>query len=286
MKQMIRTAIVITAAGVTALMAQQPKNGPRPKTREEAQAIQAVFTAAQQQNNDGVITAAENVLSKYKDTQFKDTVLLLEAQAYEIKRDMDKAQVYYERALTANPDNYNAALKLAELTVQGTREHDLDRDDKLAKADKYANQAITSITAAQNPNPQRVTDKQWEGLKKDTIAEAHDTLGRAALDRKDYNKAVTEFKTAVDGAANVQPAYEVRLAAAYQSSGKNDEAIAMAQKVMDEAQTPAQFKSIAQSIRAAAIIAKNGGKAPTQQNAPPPAVQINPQPQSQPQPKQ
>jgi len=42
---------------------------------------------------------------------------------------------------------------LAESIVQTTREHDLDRDEKLAKADKYANDAIASVSAAAKPNP-------------------------------------------------------------------------------------------------------------------------------------
>jgi tetratricopeptide (TPR) repeat protein len=268
-------AAMVACLGAASLLAQQTK-GPRPKTQAEAKAIQAVMTASQQNNPDGVITAAEDCLAKFKDTEFKDTVLFLEAQAYQQKGDKEKAQIYAERTVAAKPDNYQAALMLSELTIQGTREHDLDRDDKLAKAEKYANQAITNISAAEKPNPQ-LSDQQWADIKKDMTAEGHDALGLIALNRKDYDKAIAEFKEAVEGAANVQPAYQVRLASAYQSAGKNDDAIAVAEKVMNEAQAPQQIKSIAQSIRASAVVAKNGGKSPAQNNAPP-QVQINPQP--------
>jgi tetratricopeptide (TPR) repeat protein len=257
------------------LLAQQ--KGPRPKTQNEAKAIQAVITAQQQNNPDGVITAAEDCLAKFKDTEFKDTILMLEAQAYMQKGDKEKAQVYAERAVTVNANDFQAGLMLSELIIQGTREHDLDRDEKLARGEKYANQAIAAIDAAEKPNPQ-LSDQQWAEIKKDMVAEGHDTLGMAALNRKDYPKAITEFKMAVDGAAHVQPAYEVRLASAYQNAGQNDDAIKEAEKVMNEAQTPAQIKSIAQSIRASAVVAKNGGKSPAQQNNAPPQVQINSQP--------
>jgi len=274
MNRWISTAMV-ACLGTAGLLAQQ--KGPRPKTQNELKAIQAVITASQQNNPDGVITAAEDCLAKFKDTEFKDTILFLEAQAYQQKGDKEKAQIYAERAVGANANDYQAGLMLAELTIQGTREHDLDRDDKLAKAEKYANQAITAINSAEKPNAQ-LTDQQWTDIKKDMVAEGHDALGMAALDRKDYPNAIDEFKAAVDGAANVQPAYEVRLASSYQSAGKNDEAIAVAEKVMNEEKTPAQIKSIAQSIRASAIVAKNGGKSPAQPNNAPPQVQINPQP--------
>ena len=273
MKRSIRTAAITAAIGITALMAQQGKKGNAPKVSPaEAQAIQAVQDALQKNNPDGVITAADNVLSKFKDTVFKDTILLWEAQAYQQKGDKDKAVIYAERALEANPNNYQAALILADITVQGTREHDLDRDEKLARADKYANQAIASVTGAEKPNPQ-VSDQQWADYKKDMIAQAHDALGMSALDKKDYDKAISELKMAVEDAAHPEPAFQVRLASAYQSGGKNDEAIATAEKVMNDSTVPQQIRSVAQSIRASAVMAKNGGK-PATQNAPP-QVEIN-----------
>ena len=271
MKRMILTAAIV-AASVCGLLAQSAKQAPRPKSLGELPALHAVFAASAKNDSDGIITAAENVLAKFKDTDFKDTLLFLEAQAYQLKGDKVKGQVYAERALTANPDNYQAALMLAEATVQGTGEHDLDRDDKLAKADKYANQAITSVNAAAKPN-QQLTDDQWNDFKKDMVAQAHDALGMSALDRKDYNKSITELKMAVDGAAHPEPAYMVRLASAYQSAGKYDDAIATAEKVMNDPQAPQQVKSVAQSVRASAVVAKNGGK-PANAPAPPPQVEI------------
>ena len=273
MKRSIRSAAITAAIGITALMAQQGKKGNAPKVSPaEAQAIQAVQDALQKNNPDGIITGADNVLSKFKDTVFKDTILLWEAQAYQQKGDKDKALIYAERSLDANPNNFQAALMLADITVQGTREHDLDRDEKLAKADKYANQAIAAVATAEKPNPQ-VSDQQWADYKKDMIAQAHDALGMSALDKKDYDKAISELKMAVEGAAHPEPAFQVRLASAYQSAGKNDEAIAAAEKVMNDSTVPQQIRSVAQSIRASAVMAKNGGK-PAAQNAPP-QVEIN-----------
>ncbi|PWU10652.1 MAG: hypothetical protein C5B51_03980 [Terriglobia bacterium] len=292
MKRTIFTGILVLATGAGLLMAQKgkdkndkskDKNQPQqqqqsaqsgPKTSPgEAQALQALIQA--QGKPDETIVAAENLLTKYADTSFKDTALFMEAMAYQQKGDRDKQQIYAERVLAANPKYFQASLMLAELTVQQTREHDLDRDEKLAKADKYANEAIANIGAAAKPNPQ-LTDQQWEEAKKDLMAQAHDALGMSALQRKNYDGAIKELKEAVEGGAHPEPAFEVRLASAYQQSGKNDEAIALAEKIMNEAQTPQQIKSVAQSIRAAAVVAKNGGK-PLNAPAPPPQVEIKKQ---------
>jgi lipopolysaccharide biosynthesis regulator YciM len=280
MKRTILTGVLVLATGVSGLMAQKNKKD-QPQQKEqasagpkmspgEAQALQAL--AAAQGKPDETIVAAENLLTKYADTTYKDTALFMEAIAYQQKGDKDKMQIFAERALAANPKNFQASLMLADLTVQQTREHDLDRDEKLAKADKYANDSIATITATAKPNPQ-LSDQQWEDAKKDLIAQAHDALGMSALQKKNYDLAITELKAATEGAAHAEPAFQVRLASAYQQAGKNDEAIALAEKVMNDAQTPQQIKSVAQAIRAAAVVAKNGGK-PLNAPAPPPQIEV------------
>ena len=289
MKRMILAGVLVMAVGASGLMAKKDKKnkdqeqpaqaqsqpaGPHPKSKAELEAVQALISA--QGNPDATIAAAENLVTKFADTDYKDTALFMEAQAYRQKGDRDKAVIYGERTLATNPKNYQASLMLAELTVQGTRETDLDKADKLAKADKYANDSITAINEATKPNPQ-ITDEQWGDLKKDMIAQAHDALGMSALNRKDYNAAIDQFKQAIDGAAHVEPAYEVRLASAYYQAGKNDEAVTLADKVMAEAQTPQQIKSVAQAVRAGAIQAKNKAGKGSNASAPP-QVQINKQP--------
>ena len=283
MKRLILAGLMLVLAGAPGLMAQKGKKGdapaaaapadqpkgPMPKSKGEQDALVAMFNA--QAKPDDLIAAAENLLSKYADTDFKDTALFFEANAYRQKGDRDKAQVFAERTLQANPKNFQASLMLAELIAQTTRENDLDKEDKLTKADKYANDAINTLNTAPKPNPQ-MTDQQWEDVKKDMIAEAHDSLGMSALLRKKYDAAISEFKTSVDGAAHPEPAFQVRLASAYNSAGKYDEAIAAADKVMNDPQTPTQIKQVAQSIRAGATVAKQkaaGGGA-----AAPPQVEI------------
>ena len=166
-----------------------------------------------------------------------------------------------------------ALLEGKGVTVQGTREHDLDRDEKLAKAGKYANDGIAAVNEATKPNP-NLTDAQWEEAKKDMIAQAHDVLGMSALETKKFDVAINEFKTAVEGGAHPEPAYSVRLASAYQGAGKNDDAIATAEKVMNDPTVPAAIKSVAQSVRAQAVLAKRAASGGQPAGATPPPAQI------------
>jgi tetratricopeptide (TPR) repeat protein len=275
MKSIILTAILLMAAGVPALMAQgkqaqsakpgekgappaqqqqqQPQLVPGTKSPGESQAVIALFQAQSQQNQDGVIKAADELLSKYADTTFKESALLAEAQAYQQKGDYDKAQIFNEQALEVNPKSFQATLALGEMLAQRTRENDLDKEEKLSKADKYLNGTIDSLKTAAKPNPQ-LPDAQWEEIKKFMTAQAHNDLGMVALTRKKYDTAVTEFKTAIEGDA--QPAYQVRLAMAYQQSGNSQEAIAICDKLLADQQLHPQIRQVATQIKNAASAKK------------------------------
>jgi tetratricopeptide (TPR) repeat protein len=269
MKRMIITGALALVAGVSSLMAQAaPSKAPAPKSKDELAALQALVNA--RSNPDATIKAAEDLLTKFADTDFKDMALFSEAGAYEQKREVDKAQTYAERCLEANPKYFQASLMLAELLAQNTRENDLDKEEKLGKSEKYANESIQMVKEAPKPNPQ-IPDQQWEEAKKDLTAEAHNALGLSALVRKKYDVAFTEFKTAADGAAHPEPAYQVREASALQSAGKFDDAIAICDKIMADTTVHPQIRQVAQAIRATAIKAGGKNTTPPAAQAPPPA---------------
>src|SRR5262249_1261289 len=154
----------------------------------EADAVTAMFQAAQSGNPDAVIKAADELITKFADTEFKESALYMEADAYQQKRDSTKAQIFAEQALQLNPKSYQATILLAEVLVQGTRENDLDREEKLGKSEKYAKDAIEFSKDAPKPNPQ-ITDAQWADFKKEIAAKAHSAMGLGALVRKKYDVA-------------------------------------------------------------------------------------------------
>jgi len=142
-------------------------------------------------------------------------------------------------------------LMLAAETARTTREFDLDKEEKLAKAEKFAKDGMALVPAATKPNPQ-ITDAQWEDLKKDDLARGHEALGMIALARKKYDVAAGEFKTATETASQPQPSTFIRLAGSYTDAGKPDQAIAALDKVLAMPNLPDQIKQVAQSEKARA----------------------------------
>jgi tetratricopeptide (TPR) repeat protein len=248
MKPTILAGLAI-ALGATCLMAQL-----KPKSKGEAEAYNALVKAAQSGDNDATIKAADDLISKYSDTVFKATALDMEASAYHKKGDDDRAQVYSEQALQADPKDFQAPLLIGETLVQHTRENDLDKDEKLGKAEKELNLAMENAKAAVKMNPQ-ISDAQWEEFKKAQVAEGQANLGRLFALRKKYADAIVNLQAAVD-ADPQQPAYFIYLASAQLQAGKNDDAIATCDKLLAQPNLPAQFKPYATGIKDQASKAK------------------------------
>ena len=270
MKRTILTGLVAIGAGAMCLMAQAPPPatpaapGQMPiakqmkaKSKSELEAWNALVQAAG--DPDKAIAAAENLITKFADTDFKGIALYVEADAYQRKGDYDHMLIFAERVLEVSPQDFRATLMLANYYATRTRENDLDREEKLGKAEKYANQLIDMMKTAPKPNP-GLTDEQWTEAKQDTTAEAYNAIGLANLTRKKYDVAAAAFKSAVDANSQPEPAYMVREASALQAGGKNDEAIALVDKLTAIPNVHPQIKSVAAAIRAAAV--KAGGKAP------------------------
>ncbi len=226
--------------------------GQKVKSAKEGEAVQAVLSAT---TPDQKIAAADNLISKFKDSDFKGIVLEMAGEAYQQKGDSANAIVYGNRALEADPKNFQAMLLVAGQLAQITKEFDLDKDEKVKRAKKLADDAITTINATAKPNP-KLTDEQWAGIQKDLIAQAHETLGVLAGVNKQWDVSIAEYKMAIDNAANPEVTTMVRLTATYNLAKKYDEATAMADRVLATPGAPDNLKKIATDEKARAAKAK------------------------------
>jgi tetratricopeptide (TPR) repeat protein len=243
---------------------------PKPKSQKELDAVVAVFNAP---DADARIKAANDLLTGFADTEFKELALLMVAMSYQQKGDGDNMIIFAERTLEANPQNYQAMLMIAEGLAQRTRENDLDREEKLSRSEKLAHAAIDAMNKAPKARAD-ITDEQWAGAKKDFIAQAHQALGMAAMARKKYDVAITELKTAVEGATQPDPATMVRLGAVYNMAGQYDEAIVMLDKVMAVTDVHPTIRQVAQAEKVRATQAKAAGAKPAAPANAPPQVEI------------
>lgn len=224
------------------------------KSKEEGDAVAALIAAVQNPDPDARIKAGETVLQKFPDSDFKPLALFFITASYSEKNDYEKTIAYGEMAIKADPANYQAMLILARLIAARTRENDLDKEEKLTTAEKYANQALTVLKTAPRPNP-TVTDEQWAEAKKSFEAQAYEAFAFVAMGRNKTDVAIDQYKKSIETSPG-DPTTLIRLGNALAKAGKYDEAMATLQKVMDMPEAPPNVKQIAQAERVRAFQAK------------------------------
>ena len=254
MKKGILGALVLALVCGTFAWGQaaKPPKQPNVKSKGELEMVQALLTA---QDPDTRVKAADALLVKYADTEFKSIALMLAAMSYQQKGDVEKMIVYAERTIEVDPDNFQCLGMLASAIAQRTREFDLDREEKLGQVEKYAHKVMDLMKVVQKPNAQ-VPDDQWEAAKKDFTAQAHEALGVGWIVRKKYDPAIAELKLALESGSSPDPSTQVRLAAVYNIVRKYDDALALLDKVINTVNVDARIKQFAQAEKVRALMAK------------------------------
>lgn len=241
-------ALLAVTAGLT--LAQNTLPPPPGQTPAQAQPSPEEIQAFQKINSttdaDSRIKAADEFFEKFPKSMLASYAMEMAAEANQVKGDSARAVFYYKKSLELNPKNYNAMLMIAAETANGTREFDLDKEEKLTSATKMVNDALALIPDAVKPNDQ-VTDEQWESIKKDDMARGHTALGMIAVARQKYDDAVKEFQMSVDVAASPDPVTQIRLGNALNEAKRPEEAISVLDKVIAMPNLPANLKDFAQN---------------------------------------
>jgi len=215
--------------------------GPHPKSNAENDAIVAMGKAA---DPDAQIKAAQDLMTTYPDTDYKALALLVEAQAYNQKRDYPKAIVVGEQSLSADPNNYATLLLLADIYSRTSKPTDLDLNDKLVKAEKYAKDALADLAKAEKPKPE-LADADWQAAKTGQEAQAYLALGFTAVLRKKFDDAKTDFDKSI--AMYPDPLVMLYIERSYSTAKQYDDAIAWADKAAASPAANDQLKGIAAS---------------------------------------
>jgi hypothetical protein len=211
-----------------AAMAQAQAQPQKPKyTKAEAEAINGFLT---EKDPAARIAKIDAFVQKFADTQFKSMAYTQAARAAEQMNSGSKVVIYADLAIEADPKAYEAMLMESAELARSTRENDLDKDEKLAKAEKLARMGMEIAPTSTKPNPQ-IPDEQWAEIQRELVGDAHRDLGMVASVRKKYDVAVAEFKQAVEIPHDPDPPTFIRLAAAYNDNKQPDEALTVLAKM-------------------------------------------------------
>lgn len=251
---MLKTLTLRIAAGLLAAAVLLAQKQPQPKSQKEVDAVNAMLSAA---DLDGRIKAANELLQKFADTDFKPLALYMLASSYNDKKDAPNTIIFGERLIEADGGSAFAAharIMIATSLAMTTKEFDFDKEEKLGRADKLAKEAMEVLKTAPKFNP-NLSDEQWNQAKASYNSEAYIALGMAATVRKKWDDAAANYKLASEQDPENGPTY-IRLGSVLSSAGKHDEALAAFDKVIGMPGMDAGIVGIAKTEREKAVKAK------------------------------
>lgn len=236
MKRLAIAAICLGAA--TAAFAQDNSNPA--KSAAEAAAVQAMLQA---QTPDDQIKMADELITKYSTTNYKAYALFTAAGAYEQKGDHAKAIAYCERALAADPKDFDARILMANVIASNISESDPDKAAKLDRVEKAAKEALDVIKTAPKPRLFQMTDSQWISMKNSSASQAWQVLAMAATMEKKADEAIADYEKGL--ALTPDPGLMVRVGRALEAFQKYDDALGWFDKAIASPDADAQLKDVA-----------------------------------------
>jgi tetratricopeptide (TPR) repeat protein len=201
------------------------------KSQDELKAYQGAMskTDPAQMN-----AAADAFAAKYPDSELKATLYIRTMTMYGQANNAEKVIELGRKAIAADPTNPIPLVQVGSTLVEGTRDTDMDRDQRLTEAAKDAQGAIDNISQLMVP-PDAPADKV-AAVKANILSMAYGALGMVDLNKKDYASAEQQFLKAVD-ASKAQPeaAVFLRLSVAQDQLKKYPEALDSANKALQYA---------------------------------------------------
>ena len=247
-----KTAIVAAFTGIVLIAgAAWAQNPPRPKSQKEFDSLKAIDAAPSAEVR---LQKIDDFLAAFADSDFKPALLDEAVEVAAEKNDYPLAMAWGQRDLDANPKSYVAMASLALVTANNTKEFDLDKDQKLKQADKWANDALATLKTS--PRPFQFPEDRWPEIKKSFEASCHQALGLVAMVQKKYDVSSTEFQAAYD--LMPESSYLVRKGEAQTKDRKYDDAVATFDKVLAAPDANAVVKRIAENMKQNALRAKGG----------------------------
>ncbi len=253
MSRMILVGVVASLVAGQVLAQEEQQQGPRPKSMAESEALIAVQSAT---DPDTRIKAAEKVLMKFKKTEFKEWLLYMMVVSAGEKKDYVEMEIYADRLLEENPEHGLVLVDLGYLIAGQANRDDLDKSERLAKAEGFAKKALRIVPTMPKPNPE-VTDELWLSERKIMMAQIHETLGIVAFMRDDDAGAEESFRKSIATAPRPRGTAYVRLGHALLEQGKYAEAEEASEKAMQAGDIPT---SVTRRLRGDIAKAKQAGR--------------------------
>ena len=223
------------------------KRPPQAKTQPEFDAYNAAI--ANQKDPVAMEKAADDFATKFPDSELRVLLFKAAMRAYQNANNGDKMLEEAQKLLKLDPDDPEALIASAEVTTERTRDTDLDKDQRFAKASKDAQHALETIDT-DVPMPANIPQAQMDAYKGLLRSSAYSILGTIQYDQDKYADAEGYFRKSIDAyPSQPDPVVVLRLALALDKQAKYQDALAQANKAVDLTQEGTNAGSTARHER-------------------------------------
>ena len=216
----IMALALATVVCVACLYAQAPQF----KSQEEVDAFMLIQGAATAQER---ASAGAGFIANFPKSEAVGLASYMVMLSYQEMNDFDNMLLYGEMVLDNNPAagvRTGTLISLANAIPTRTREFDLDKEEKLNKAEDYAKEAMNLIPTIPKMDP-NLTDDQWLQTKMDFMSQCHEAIGSVMIKRENYPEAEASMRKALEMSPSPAPYTRWQLATALSKQGKNEEAV-------------------------------------------------------------
>ena len=209
------------------------KRQPQAKTQDEYKAYQE---AAAKPDPPSLEQAANDFAAKYPTSELRSVLFQREMTMYQASNNAEKTIEAGKKVIAIDPDNSAALVTVALVIANKTRENDLDHDERMAEASKYANHALEAVDNGTGV-PAGTAEDKVPMFKELVRSMAYSSLGTVEFNRKNYPQAETYLRKSVESSAlQPDPVTWLQLSLALDRENKYNDALQAANKCIEIAQ--------------------------------------------------
>ena len=221
----------------------QGKRPPQAKTQPEFDAYQA--SIANMKDPAAMEKAADDFAAKFPSSDLRVLLYRAAMNSYQNANNGDKMMEMGRKILALDPNDPEAALGVAQVLAERTRETDLDKDQRFDEATKMAQHALetidTDVAAPAGTPPEKV-----EAYKAYLKSTAYAVVGTIQFNQGKFADAEGSLRKSVDAdPAQPDPVAILRLALALDKQEKYPDALKEATRVVGITQESTNIGSTA-----------------------------------------
>lgn len=216
---------------------------PQAKSQEEFKAYQEAATIADAAQAEA---AADAFAAKYKDSELRPLLYHRTLQLYQTANNADKAIEVGRKLLQIDANDLAANVMVSQLLSERTRDTDLDKDERLAEAEKDAKKVLDTLDTGVLYTPPDRLEPAKSMIKSMALA----SLGQVEAVKQNYKGAEDYYKQAI--AVPGVPLDSITLlqyTLVLDKQRKYQEALAMANKAFDAAPAGSPVQNVVKQER-------------------------------------